>query len=172
MVHSSGEGMRHQGLTLLGGWQCPQDRFPLLCDVRLHRRDHRFGNDPGLERGGVNHGGLEVGGEGMPQNAIGRGDDSTTCLGNDRVDSPVCRRDLRGPAGNVVEGVLRGVESVSLGDHVRDRFGFYFADTLAGRCAEQFGCLGWHEYVREFVSEGLDCLSIVDIGADSHLPAP
>ena len=71
----------------------------------------------------------------MPQNAIGRGDDSTTCFGNNRVNAPVWRRDLRDPAGNVVEGVLRGVESVSLGDHVRDGFGFYFTDPAAGRCA-------------------------------------
>ena len=81
--------MGNQRLTLLGARECPQDHFPLPCDARLPTYDPRFGTDSDVERGGVNNAGLEVAGVGVSQDVIGRGDDSTTCLGNNRVYAPL-----------------------------------------------------------------------------------
>ena len=100
------------------------------------------------------------------EDEVGRADDALAGAAEDVGQVAVFGHGVQGPAGDVVEGVLAGVEAVGAGDHVRHGLGFHFEDPPA-----LAALLVWvEEHVTGFVGEGLDGLGVVDVIADHDEP--
>jgi hypothetical protein len=101
----------------------------------------------------------------MGQDSSHRIDNALTGRANDLLRSLVATG-LTGPAGDVVEGVLAGVESVRGRHHIGDRLGFDLPKTATEEAAH-INRVGEQD-VSELVSQGLDRLGIIDIVADPN----
>lgn len=89
------------------------------------------------------------------------------CCGGCRRGVALLGDSVEGPAANVVERVLAGVESLGVGDQVDDRFGFDLPDAAAVDAATVL----MQDVMRPLVSQRLDALGVVDVVADHHEPA-
>ena len=100
------------------------------------------------------------------QNHVCGANDTLACAAEDVGEVTLLGHRVEGPAGDVVEGVLAGVEPVGIGHHICDRFGFDFDYPAAVAAA----LVLVKEHVPDFVGEGLDGLGVVDVVADRHQP--
>ena len=104
-------------------------------------------------------------GLGVGENLVDGFDDALAGGAHDLLGGEVAGG-LAGPAGDVAEGVLRGIQTVRSDDHERHALGFDLADSAAVHEASGGGGVG-HQDVAQLVGEHPDTHRLIDIVADT-----
>ena len=99
---------------------------------------------------------------------VGGADDALSGAAEDVGEVALFGHGVEGPAGDVAEGVLAGVEPVGARHHVRDRFGFHLDDPPAVAAL----LVRMEDHVTGLMGEGLDGLGVVGVIAFIGLLVP